>query len=141
MNGRVPSIVKMCRWMEVSARASTSGGKRRNGRPRKGGASRADRDEVIRGSDGTFGYRRVHADLAAWGVWAGPELVRSVMRELGLEPCQPKPWLVQTDTGDGQEHAFPTWWRLDFTADTPGQKWSVTLRIFQHGRAGFTWRR
>jgi hypothetical protein len=37
-------------------------------------------------SDGTYGYRRVHTDLVAWGVPAGPELVRSVMRELGLEP-------------------------------------------------------
>jgi hypothetical protein len=35
-------------------------------------------------SDETYGYRRVHADLLAWGVPAGPELVRSVMRELGL---------------------------------------------------------
>jgi len=43
-------------------------------------------------SDEAYGYRRVHADLVAWGVPAGPELVRSVMRELGLEPCQPRPW-------------------------------------------------
>ena len=44
-------------------------------------------------SDGTYGYRRVHADLVAWGVPAGPELVRSIMRERDLEPCQPRPWL------------------------------------------------
>jgi hypothetical protein len=37
-------------------------------------------------------YRRVHVDLVAWCMPAGPELVRSVMRELGLEPCQPRPW-------------------------------------------------
>ena len=40
-------------------------------------------------SDGTYGYRRVHADLAAWGVPVGPELVRSVMRDLGLEHYRP----------------------------------------------------
>jgi putative transposase len=28
----------------------------------------------------------VQADLVGWGVPAGPELVRSLMRELGLEP-------------------------------------------------------
>jgi len=39
-------------------------------------------------SDGTYGYRRVHADLAAWGVPAGPELVRSVMRDLGQYPAR-----------------------------------------------------
>lgn len=37
-------------------------------------------------SDGTYGYRRVHADLAAWGVHCGPELVRALMRELDLQP-------------------------------------------------------
>jgi hypothetical protein len=34
-------------------------------------------------SDGTYGYRRVHAELTRWGVDCGLELVRSLMRELG----------------------------------------------------------
>ena len=42
-------------------------------------------------SDSTYGYRRVHAQLARWGVAAGLELVRQPMRVLGLVPCQPKP--------------------------------------------------
>ena len=29
--------------------------------------------------------------LADWGVACGLELVRDLMRELGLEPCQPRP--------------------------------------------------
>jgi hypothetical protein len=37
-------------------------------------------------SDGTYGYRRVHAQLLRWGVAAGPELVRQLMRKLGLVP-------------------------------------------------------
>ncbi|MFI9082322.1 IS3 family transposase [Streptomyces sioyaensis] len=41
-------------------------------------------------SDGTYGYRRVHADLSAWGVACGPELVRDLMRELDLQACQPR---------------------------------------------------
>ena len=39
----------------------------------------------------TYGYRRVHAQLLREGIEAGPELVRALMRELGLEPCQPSP--------------------------------------------------
>jgi transposase-like protein len=73
-------------------------------------------------SDGTYGYRRVHADLAAWGVAAGPELVRSVMRELDLVPCQPRPWRFSLTEGDGQEHAIPDLVNRDFTAGAPGEK-------------------
>ncbi len=73
-------------------------------------------------SNETYGYRRVHADLAAWGVPCGPELVRSVMRELGLVPCQPKPWRFSLTEGDGQEHDIPDLLNRDFTADAPGVK-------------------
>jgi transposase InsO family protein len=73
-------------------------------------------------SDETYGYRRVHADLAGWGVPAGPELVRSLMRELGLEPCQPRPWRFSLTEGDGQEHGIPDLVRRDFTAAAPGEK-------------------
>ncbi len=73
-------------------------------------------------SDGTYGYRRVHADLVAWGVPAGPELVRSIMRERDLEPCQPRPWRFSLTEGDGQEHDIPDLVRRDFTADAPGEK-------------------
>ena len=73
-------------------------------------------------SNETYGYRRVHADLAAWGVPCGPELVRSVMRELVLEPCQPKPWRFSLTEGDGQEHGIPDLVNRDFTADAPGEK-------------------
>jgi putative transposase len=66
--------------------------------------------------------RRVHADLAACGVPAGPELVRSVMRELGLEPCQPRPWRFSLTEDDGREHAIPDLVERDFTAGAPGQK-------------------
>ena len=38
-------------------------------------------------SDHAYGYRRVHADLVAWGLHAGLELVQSLMREVGLEPA------------------------------------------------------
>ena len=119
----VPSIVKMCRWMEVSRsgfyewrNAPESATARRRGQ--LGLYIRKSFDD----SSETYGYRRVHADLDAWGVPAGPELVRSIMRELGLEPCQPKPWRFSLTEGDGQEHDIPDLVNRDFAADTPGEK-------------------
>jgi putative transposase len=119
----VPPIVKMCRWMEVSR----SGFYEWRNAPESATAKRrGELALVIRksfdDSDETYGYRRVHADLAAWGVPCGPELVRSIMRELGLEPCQPKPWRFSLTEGDGQEHDIPDLVNRDFTASAPGEK-------------------
>jgi putative transposase len=71
-------------------------------------------------SDSTYGYRRVHAQLARWGVTASPELVRQLMRMLGLVPCQPKPkrWsLTQAAAG-----TLPDLVGRNFTAENPGEK-------------------
>ena len=119
----VPSIVKMCRWMEVSR----SGFYEWRNAPESATAKRRGIIALVVQksfdlSDGTYGYRRVHADLVAWGAPAGPELVRSVMRELGLEPCQPQPWRFSLTEGDGQEHGIPDLVKRDFTAAAPGQK-------------------
>ena len=119
----VPSIVKMCRWLEVSR----SGFYDWRSVPESATAKRRGELALIvqksfDDSDGTYGYRRVHTDLVAWGVAAGPELVRSVMRALGLEPCQPKPWRFSLTEGDGQEHDIPDLVKRDFTAAVPGLK-------------------
>ena len=119
----VPSIVKMCEWIEVSrswfyewrSAPESATAKRR-------GIIALVVQKSFGESDGTYGYRRVHADLVAWGVPAGPELVRSLMRELGLEPCQPRPWRISLTEGDGQEHDIPDLVHRDFTADAPGEK-------------------
>jgi hypothetical protein len=50
------------------------------------------------------------------------ELVRSIMREPGLEACQPKPWRFSITEGDGREHDTPDLVNRDFTADAPGEK-------------------
>jgi putative transposase len=78
--------------------------------------TRADVRKSFGDSGDTYGYRRVHADLAAWGVPAGPELIRSLIRERGLEPCEPRPWRVSLTEGDGQEHGIPDLVQRDFTA-------------------------
>jgi putative transposase len=64
----------------------------------------------------------VHADLVAWGVPAGPELVRSVMGELGLEACQPRPWRHSLTSADGTPATIPDLVGRDFTAEAPGMK-------------------
>jgi putative transposase len=119
----IPPVVKMCRWMEVSR----SGFYEWRSAPESATARRRSVlalyvRKSFDDSDGTYGYRRVHRDLAEWGVAAGPELVRSLMRELGLEACQPRPWRISLTEGGGQEHDIPDLVRRDFTAEAPGVK-------------------
>lgn len=87
------AIVKMCRWLGVS----TSGFYEWRDRPASATARRRERlaaliQWIYDDSDGTYGHRRVHAALVRQGERCSPELVRAIMRELGLVPCQPRPW-------------------------------------------------
>ena len=115
-------IVLMCLWASVSrsgyydwaARPASVTARRR--------AELAERvRQIFIDSDGTYGYRRVHAQLARDGVACGPELVRAVMRDLGLVPCQPRPFRPTTTTSGGAA-AVPDLVRRDFTAAAPGTK-------------------
>jgi putative transposase len=70
-------------------------------------------------SDGTYGYRRVHEQLRRWGKAVSPELVRRLMREADLRPCQPRPWRpVTTIAGDAT--GIPDLLQRNFTAERPG---------------------
>jgi len=87
-----PAIARMCAWLEVSK----SGFYEWRSRPESATAKRREELKLLvkkafDDSDGTYGYRRVWAQLARWGVRAGLELVRALMRELGLVACQPRP--------------------------------------------------
>jgi putative transposase len=122
-NDDAPTIVKMCAWLEVSR----SGFYEWRERPLSMTAQRREDLKLLitksfEDSDGTYGYRRVHADLAAWGVPCGPELVRGLMRELDLQSCQPRPWRYSLTENDGQAGPIPDLVNRDFTAETPGQK-------------------
>lgn len=115
-------IVLMCLWLAVSR----SGFYDWCSRPASATAARRRELQVLitsifAGSDGTYGYRRVHAELARGQVACGPELVRDVMRDLGLYPCQPKPFRPTT-TIPGDVAAVPDLVHRDFTADAPGTK-------------------
>ena len=59
-------------------------------------------------NDEEYGYRRMHQALVRGGEQAGDELVRRLMRELSLEPCQPKPWR-QACPRRPASHPAPAW--------------------------------
>jgi len=79
--------------------------------------------EIFKDSDETYGYRRVHAELGRRGVPAGLELVRSVMRDQGLVPCQPRPWRASLTENDGSAGSIPDLVNRDLTAERPDQTW------------------
>jgi transposase InsO family protein len=117
-----PTITCMCRWLGVSK----SGFYEWRSRPGSATAKRREELKLVitrafEDSDGTYGYRRVWSQLARWGVRAGLELVRALMRELGLVACQPRPWRPST-TRQGAAGPIPDLVNRDFTAAVPGEK-------------------
>lgn len=116
-------IVKMCEWSGVSR----SGFYEWRDRPASATAERravlaGDVRRVFDASDGRYGYRRVHAQLAREGIEAGPELVRSLMREMGLVACQPRPYRQTTLADKETAAATPDLLSGVFTAEVPGTK-------------------
>jgi putative transposase len=111
----------MCKHLDVSK----SGYYEWRDRPDSATAQRRDKLKLLvkkafEMSDSTYGYRRIHAQLARWDIRAGLELIRQIMRELGLAPCQPRPkrWsLTQAAMGP-----VPDLVGRNFTADAPGEK-------------------
>jgi transposase InsO family protein len=109
-----PAIARMCAWLEVSR----SGYYEWRSRPESATAKRREELKLLIAkafddSDGTYGYRRIWWQLARWGVRAGAELVRALMRELGLVACQPRPWRPST-TVQGQAGPIPDLVNRDF---------------------------
>jgi transposase InsO family protein len=116
------SIRQMCAWLSVSK----SGFYEWRTRPTSATAARREELKLkiaalFAASDGTYGYRRLHAELLRGGERVGPELVRQLMRELGLVACQPRPFRVTTVPGDAVRPPADLV-RRDFTAEAPGQK-------------------
>lgn len=73
---------------------------------------------IFEANNEEYGYRRVHQALVRGGEDCCPELVRSIMRELGLEPCQPKPWRHSLTEQDDRAGPIPDLVNRDFTADS-----------------------
>jgi putative transposase len=113
----------MCRWLQVSP----SGFYEWRARPVSATLRRREYLKslivsIFAESDETYGHRRVHAVLARQGERCSVELVRALMHQLGLVPCQPRPWRHSlTDAGPAGA-VIPDLVRRDFTADAPGEK-------------------
>jgi putative transposase len=116
-----PAITQMCEWLEVSR----SGFYEWRSRPESATEERRSRlaliiARIFEDSDSTSGYRRVAAEMARQGIVAGLELVRRIMRELGLVACQPRP--RRSTTQQGAAGPIPDLVNRDFSAGVPGQK-------------------
>lgn len=120
--GDAPTIGRMCAWLSVSR----SGYYEWLNRPASATAKRREDLKIKIAAlfdyyDQTYGYRRIHAELVRAGEQVGPELVRRLMRELDLVPCQPRPYRTTT-VRDTDERQVPDLVRRDFTAEGPGRK-------------------
>ncbi len=120
--GTAPSIPRMCTWLGVSK----SGFYEWRGRPASATAARrallaTKIKALFDAHHGTYGYRRLHAALVRGGEQVSAELVRRLMRELGLVACQPRPWRTTT-ISDGTPAPAPDLLGRDFTAPAPGTK-------------------
>lgn len=119
---QLPTVARMCALLEVSK----SGFYEWRHRPVSAAQRRrellADKIAALFETfDATYGYRRIHAELLRAGERVGPELVRKLMREMGLIPVQPRPFRTTTEP---DPHAPDTvdLVKRDFTAQRPGTK-------------------
>ena len=121
--GDAPTVVQMCVWLGVSK----SGFYDWQTRPESEASQRRELLKIkikalFEANNEEYGYRRIHAALVRGGESVDDETVRKIMRDLGLEPCQPKPWRFSLTEQDGQAGPIPDLVNRDFAADKPGSK-------------------
>jgi putative transposase len=121
--GAAPTVTQMCEWLAVSrsgfyewrSRPQSAAGKRRE-------LLKVKIKALFEAENEEYGYRRLHQALLRGGEHVDDETVRRLMRELGLVPCQPRPWRRSLTEQDGQAGPIPDLVNRDFTAEKPGQK-------------------
>jgi putative transposase len=121
--GKAPAVTQMCEWLGVSKsgyydwreRPESEAEKRR-------GMLKLKIKAIFEYNNEEYGYRRVHAVLVRSGESVDDETVRKLMRELGLEPCQPRPWRRSLTEQDSSAGPIPDLVSRDFTASRPGEK-------------------
>jgi putative transposase len=120
--GDAPTVVQMCGWLGVSK----SGFYEWRNRPQSETARwrellKTKIKALFEFNNEEYGYRRLHQALVRGGEQAAGETVRQLMRELGLVPCQPKPWRHSL-TEQGAAGPVPDLVNRDFGAAKPGEK-------------------
>lgn len=131
------SVRKMCIWAKVSRSGYYEW---RHRVPSRTAIWRAELaviiEDVFADSDGTYGYRRMHAALARLGRYCDPQTVRSIMTERGLVACQPRPrgpiTTIAADAGD-----TPDLLQRDFSATEPGRRHYVYCDVGRVGLFGY----
>jgi putative transposase len=119
---QLPTVARMCALLEVSK----SGFYEWRGRPVSAAQRRrellADKiGALFEAFDGTYGYRRIHAELVRAGERVCPKLVRKLMREFALIPVQPRPFRTTTEP-DPDAPGSVDLVKRDFAAQRPGTK-------------------
>ena len=117
-----PTIMQICEWLGVSK----SGYYDWRRRPESATAQRRELLKVKIGAlfeanNEEYGYRRLHQALVRGGESVDDETVRQLMRQLGLVPCQPRPWRHSL-TEQGPAGPIPDLVNRDFSAEKPGEK-------------------
>ena len=138
--GDAPVVMQMCEWLGVSK----SGFYDWRTRPQSETAQRRELLEIkikalFEANNSEYGYRRIHAALVRGGESVDDETVRKIMRDLGLEPCQPRPWRFSLTEQDGQAGPIPDLVNRDFTASKPGEKNGRGYHVYRYvGRLGLS---
>lgn len=117
------TVVAMCGWLAVS----TSGFYEWAARPASATARRREHLCTLIGAvfthhQGRYGHRRIHAVLIDSGQACSLELVRHLMRAMGLQTCQPRRRRVATTVQAEECADIPDLLDRDFTAAVPGAK-------------------
>jgi len=118
----LPTVSRMCALLEVSKSGYYEWRHRPESVTQRRRELLADKiGALFEAFDATYGYRRIHAELVRAGERVGPELVRKLMREMGLITVQPRPFRTTTEPDPSAPDTVDLVKR-DFTASRPGTK-------------------
>jgi putative transposase len=118
----LPTVARMCTLVEVSKSGYYEWRHRPQSVTQRRRELLADKIAALfEAFNATYGYRRIHAELLRAGERVGPELVRKLMREMGLITVQPRPFRTTTEPDPNAPDTVDLVKR-DFTAQRPGTK-------------------